>query len=260
MHDSGSDSDYSGASLATILLPDSDYVSDSEFASVSSWCSEIDIGSIAPQTARSGSLSPPRRRDVVPTLVPFTIVSEKPDVAQAQVMLSNLSDKIINFKFKSLHENRITAYPSGSGSILPHGVSKCYLSWQLPENLNNVTEMLPKRLLLITSAINEDVAVDGNERMKTTSTRLLACLTTKENEINQNKKQVFLLDIHGYGQSVNMKEQSVGTAVVAKRSELLAKTQKDVVPSFDCTEYLPAASISITVFVILLMAYFFNHV
>jgi hypothetical protein len=49
---SGSDSDYSGASLATILLPDSDYVSDSELASVSSWCSEIDIGSIAPQTGK----------------------------------------------------------------------------------------------------------------------------------------------------------------------------------------------------------------
>jgi hypothetical protein len=78
--------------------------------------------------------------------------------------------------------------------------------------------MLPKRLLLITSAIDEGAAVDGNERMKTTFTRLLACLSTKENEINKNdKKQVFLLDIHGYGQSVNTKEQSVRTAVVAKR-------------------------------------------
>lgn len=79
--------------------------------------------------------------------------------------------------------------------------------------MENVFEMSPKRLILVTS-----IPEDSPGKSKTTSTRLLAVMSAKnEGKDAKEKSQVFLLDVHGKSHSINTKDEVVETAVVHKK-------------------------------------------
>ncbi|CAG9529972.1 unnamed protein product [Cercopithifilaria johnstoni] len=111
------------------------------------------------KSIRTGS---PRRRKA--TLLHFAPTNELPDVARVQLLLSNISERPLQFKLKS----EPGALPSSKGHIDAHGSAKCTLTWRREANVEKWSNAQQPKMLLIL-----DFLRDKMKDEKHTMTRLI---------------------------------------------------------------------------------------
>ncbi|EFO23981.1 hypothetical protein LOAG_04504 [Loa loa] len=115
------------------------------------------------RSIRTGS---PRRRKA--TLLHFVPTNELPDVARVQLLLSNISERPLQFKLKSEPGPNISALPSARGHISAHGSAKCTLTWRREANVEKWSDAQRPKMLLVL-----DFLRDKLENEKRTLTRLI---------------------------------------------------------------------------------------
>ncbi|KAM3716187.1 Protein Ycf2 [Dirofilaria immitis] len=115
------------------------------------------------KSIRTGS---PRHRRA--TLLHFAPTKELPDVARVQLLLSNISERPLQFKLKSEPGPDISALPSAKGHIDAHGSAKCILTWRREANVDKWSNAQQPKMLLVLDFLH-DKAKDE----KHTLTRLI---------------------------------------------------------------------------------------
>ncbi|VDK82287.1 unnamed protein product [Litomosoides sigmodontis] len=148
---------------------------------------------IQEKSIRTGS---PRHRKA--TLLHFAPTSHLPDIARVQLLLSNISERPLQFKLKSepgvdisvlfictenemkIHTDLNTdrwsmfypeiryALPSAKGHIDAHGSAKCTLTWRREANVNKWSDAQQPKMLLVLDFLHDKIK---NE--KHTLTRLI---------------------------------------------------------------------------------------
>ncbi|VDN93765.1 unnamed protein product [Brugia pahangi] len=115
------------------------------------------------KSIRTGS---PRRRRA--TLLHFVPIKDLPDVARVQLLLSNISERPLQFKLKSEPGPDISALPSARGHINAHGSTKCILTWRREANVEKWSDAQQPKMLLVL-----DFLRDKTKNEKHTLTRLI---------------------------------------------------------------------------------------
>ncbi|KAL3986186.1 hypothetical protein ACH3XW_41700 [Acanthocheilonema viteae] len=115
------------------------------------------------KSVRTGS---PRRRKA--TLLHFAPTNELPDVARVQLLLSNISERPLQFSLKSEPGVDISALPSAKGHISAHGSAKCTLTWRREANVEKWSDAQQPKMILVL-----DFLRDKMKNEKHTLTRLI---------------------------------------------------------------------------------------
>jgi|UniRef100_A0AC35GNA9 hypothetical protein len=122
-------------------------------------------------TARSPP--PPKqqspKRLVQATELRFQCIEGRPSVARVAVLLCNISDRPLYYKFKTDTMDLLSALPSATGHIAARGSSRVVLTWQRPKAAKTWHNVSPPKLLLVTRFLDS-----GGIARDTTSTRLIA--------------------------------------------------------------------------------------
>nr|CRZ23518.1 Bm9264 [Brugia malayi] len=80
----------------------------------------------------------------------FLPVIDIPNAARVKLILYNVNDRPIIYKFKCETKALITAEPHASGIIPAHGFNCCLLTWRRAPEINNWKDMKSTSLLMIT--------------------------------------------------------------------------------------------------------------
>ncbi|VDM08330.1 unnamed protein product [Wuchereria bancrofti] len=115
------------------------------------------------KSIRTGS---PRHRRA--TLLHFVPINDLPNVARVQLLLSNISERPLQFKLKSEPGPDISALPSAKGHISAHGSAKCILTWRREANVEKWSDAQQPKMLLVL-----DFLRDKTKNEKHTLTRLI---------------------------------------------------------------------------------------
>jgi hypothetical protein len=115
--------------------------------------------------------SPNHRRMVQATELRFQCIDGRTSVSRVAVLLCNISDRALYYKFKTDTMDLLSALPSATGHIAARGSSRVVLTWQRPKHIKKWENVGSPKLLLVTRFLDSSgVARD------TTSTRLIAFL------------------------------------------------------------------------------------
>lgn len=115
------------------------------------------------KSVRTGS---PRRRKA--TLLHFASINNRPDVARVKLLLSNISNRMLQFKLKCEPGANISALPSAKGQIDGHGSAICILTWRREKTAGSWSDAQQPKMLLIL-----DFLGTKNKNTKRTLTRLI---------------------------------------------------------------------------------------
>ncbi|VDO46247.1 unnamed protein product, partial [Onchocerca flexuosa] len=95
----------------------------------------------------------PRRRRA--TLLHFATINEFPNVARVQLLLSNISERPLQFRLKSEPGADISALPSAKGRIDAHSSAKCTLTWRREANIEKWSDAQQPKMLLILDFLHD---------------------------------------------------------------------------------------------------------
>ncbi|VDO26447.1 Uncharacterized protein BM_BM7144 [Brugia malayi] len=189
------------------------------------------------KSIRTGS---PRRRRA--TLLHFVPINDLPDVARVQLLLSNISERPLQFKLKSEPGPDISALPSARGHINAHGSAKCILTWRREANVEKWSDAQQPKMLLVL-----DFLRDKTKNEKHTLTRLIGKVvsgqtcdsdrppieqlmldaTTNESSRSMSKDSLLLDQAHIPRNEIEEKDKAKSEGIVNSIADWFNQQSKD---------------------------------
>ena len=124
-------------------------------------------------TAISSIRQKPTAKQTKPTVLKFEAVQEQPRTAKCQLVLCNISDRVLHFRLKSSSGSNIVSVPFANGHIAPHAQIRLTLTWSRAEKYKSWVGIPPPKLILTTKFL--DVSPEESEL---THTRIVVYILT----------------------------------------------------------------------------------